>query len=63
MKRCEKQGKKMDKFKSIHEKLIAEISLPVKNKDHNLGGNWKNHRECHIDPDWLLIYRINRKEK
>lgn len=40
--------------------LLAEGKpLPVKNKDHALTGNWKGHRECHILPDWLLIYRIN----
>ena len=33
-------------------------SLPEKNKDHSLSGNWVGHRECHILPDWLLIYRI-----
>ena len=32
--------------------------LPEKNKDHELGGDWVGHRECHILPDWLLIYRI-----
>lgn len=33
-------------------------SLPDKNKDHELTGDWMGHRECHILPDWLLIYRI-----
>ncbi len=33
-------------------------TLPEKNKDHALSGNWEGHRECHILPDWLLIYRI-----
>lgn len=32
--------------------------LPIKHKDHNLTGNWANYRECHITPDWLLIYKI-----
>lgn len=32
--------------------------LPEKNKDHELTGDWVGHRECHIQPDWLLIYRI-----
>lgn len=34
-------------------------SLPEKNKDHALKGNWVGHRECHIQPDWLLVYRID----
>ena len=33
-------------------------TLPEKNKDHELSGDWAGHRECHIQPDWLLIYRI-----
>ncbi len=33
-------------------------TLPEKNKDHPLTGNWVGHRECHILPDWLLVYRI-----
>ena len=32
--------------------------LPEKNKDHSLSGDWVGHRECHIQPDWLLVYRI-----
>lgn len=34
-------------------------TLPQKNKDHSLSGEWTGHRECHIQPDWLLIYRID----
>lgn len=33
--------------------------LPEKNKDHELSGNWAGHRECHIQPDWLLVYHID----
>ncbi len=49
----------MDKFKAIHELLVMGKRLPARNKDHLLTGNWRNHRECHIEPDWLLIYRVN----
>ena len=45
-------------------KLIQEQkSLPVKLKDHPLTGNWNHHRECHVNPDWLLIYKIIEKLK
>lgn len=37
--------------------LIQDIPLPVKNRDHELAGPWQNHRECHIKPHLLLIYR------
>lgn len=53
----------MEKFKTIHEFLISGLPLPVKNRDHFLSGRWGNCRECHIEPDWLLIYQINEKEK
>ena len=38
--------------------LCHNEPIPLKNKDHNLIGNWQGYRECHIEPDWLLIYRI-----
>lgn len=42
----------------IIRKLTNNEQLPEKNKDHALIGNWVGHRECHILPDWLLVYRI-----
>ncbi len=39
--------------------LAMGIPLPEKNRDHTLSGNWAGHRECHILPDWLLVYRID----
>lgn len=47
---------------ALLEKAIAVLAmgdpLPEKYRDHNLSGRWSGHRECHILPDWLLIYRI-----
>lgn len=42
----------------IIRKLAKCEALPEKNRDHALTGNWVGHRECHIQPDWLLVYRI-----
>ena len=42
---------------SILLQLLAEDPLPVKNRDHELTGDWANYRECHVKPDLLLIYR------
>lgn len=42
--------------------LVSEQELPQKYKDHPLKGNYKDFRECHISPDWLLIYQIKQKE-
>jgi mRNA interferase YafQ len=53
-----KGGKNLDKLKSIIESLVAAEELPARNKDHSLKGTLKDCRECHIEGDWLLIYRI-----
>lgn len=45
-------------LKEIVELLANGKELPEKYRDHNLTGNWKGHRKCHIQPDWLLIYKI-----
>jgi len=58
-KRATKQGKSLDDLRSVIETLAGHASLPPKNRDHNLSGRWARHRECHITPDWLLIYRID----
>lgn len=58
VKRDKKRGKDLKTLKEIVCLLIEEKSLPVKNKDHKLGGNFNECRECHIEPDWLLIYKI-----
>lgn len=49
----------MSLFKMINETLMAGQALPEKHRDHALVGNWKGHRDCHIMPDWLLIYRLD----
>jgi len=53
-----KRGLNIDFLEQIVANLADGIALPDKNKDHALTGNWAGHRECHILPDWLLIYRI-----
>jgi mRNA interferase YafQ len=57
IKRQIKQGKDQRKFISLVELLLAGESLPPKNQDHPLKGAWKGRRDCHTDPDWILIYR------
>ncbi len=42
---------------AIVEKLLVDEALPSRNRDHELSGNWKGYRECHLKPDLLLIYR------
>ncbi len=58
-----KQQKKLEKLGSIIKTLSLEEKLDMKYKDHQLIGNFKYKRECHIEPDLLLIYEINQDEK
>ena len=57
-----KQGKDTDKLTDVMEQLIREVVLDKKFKDHKLTGGYVGHRECHIEPDWLLIYHKSIKE-
>jgi len=54
----EKRNLEMSLLDEIIAKLAQGIPLPESNRDHELTGNYAGHRECHIQPDWLLIYRI-----
>lgn len=49
----------IDLLDDIIRALSQGKTLPEKNKDHALSGNWAGHRECHIQPDWLLVYHID----
>ena len=49
----------IDLLDDIIRTLARGETLPLKNKDHELTGRWVGHRECHIQPNWLLIYRID----
>lgn len=54
----QKRNLDIELIKEIITKLCNEEGLPTKNHDHNLSGKWVGCRECHIAPDWLLIYQI-----
>ena len=58
IKLAKKQGKDLDKLFDIIEKLAQGETLEAKYRDHSLIGDYKGTRECHIEPDWLLIYAI-----
>ena len=60
--RCIKRGLDMSLLNAVVNTLLIPALLPAGNKDHPLIGNWSNKRECHIQPDWLLIYRIDGNE-
>lgn len=54
-----KRGMKIELLEDVIAALAIGVQLPEKNKDHALSGDWAGHRECHIQPDWLLVYRID----
>lgn len=58
LKLAQKRGLNLDLLEEVVSKLALEEELPPKNKDHSLSGEYTGFRECHIQPDWLLIYRI-----
>ena len=61
-KRLRSQNFDLSELESVVSALVAEEQLDQRYRDHALVGNWKGFRECHIQPDWLLIYRIESDE-
>lgn len=59
LKLVKKQGKDLDKLFEVINILANGEKLDTKFKDHDLSGSYKGTRECHIEPDWLLIYEID----
>lgn len=58
LKLCAKRNYKLSLLSEVVKMLQNELPLPEKYRDHELAGNYSGHRECHIRPDWLLIYKI-----
>ncbi len=56
LKRMEKRGEDLEKIAAVIRLICDERPLPEKHVDHPLKGEWKGCRDCHIDPDWILIY-------
>jgi mRNA interferase YafQ len=59
VKLAEKRGKDMSKLRTLVLLLAESAPLPPRYRDHALTGDWKHFRDCHIEPDWLLIYKID----
>jgi mRNA interferase YafQ len=56
----EKRGENMALLDDVIGMLLQGVTLPEKYRDHWLAGDYKGFRECHVKPDWLLIYRIEK---
>jgi mRNA interferase YafQ len=59
VKRAQKRGKDMDKLKAIILLLLDDGPLEPRHRDHALKGDWIGYRDLHIEPDWLLLYRLS----
>ena len=57
VKRMKRRGKNLEKLKIVIRSLVAEETLDPIHRDHKLIGNWLGRGECHIESDWLLIYK------
>ena len=59
LKRCRRRGKNLEKFKIVARTLIGGHVLDPIHRDHRLVGNWAGRRDCHIESDWVLLYKID----
>ena len=62
LKRCKRRGKNLDKFKILARTLLSGRPLDPIHKDHKLVGNYIGRRDCHIESDWVLIYKTIGKQ-
>jgi mRNA interferase YafQ len=58
LRRANKQGKDLDKLETIVNTLQAQEQLPVRCHPHPLRGNWAGHWNCHVAPDWILLFKV-----
>ncbi len=62
VRRAKKRGKDTDQLRAVLSLLIEQKPLPASYNDHPLGGDWSGFRDLHIEPDWLLLYRVDGDE-
>ena len=62
VRRVQRRGKDLTRLRPPLTSLIRQTSLTARYRDHPLRGTWKGYREVHIEPDWLLIYRVRGDE-
>lgn len=61
VKRAGKRGKDLTKLMGVIRLISNGSPIPDKRRDHPLSGNWSGSRDCHVEPDWLLIYRVDEE--
>jgi mRNA interferase YafQ len=58
-KRIKKRGKDLGKVKEVVSAIAKSEAMEERHRDHALSGKWSGSRDCHIEPDWILIYRVD----
>jgi mRNA interferase YafQ len=58
LRRMKKQGKDLEKIEAIVQLLREDAALPPRCRVHPLHGEWEGHWDCHVEPDWILIYKL-----
>lgn len=58
-----RRGKDLSKLRTVMDAILKGEQLPDQVRDHSLTGNWRGRRECHIEPDWLLIYLLREDDE
>ncbi|MEM1125680.1 MAG: type II toxin-antitoxin system YafQ family toxin [Bacteroidota bacterium] len=62
VKRAKRRGKDLGTLKEVIEKLVTGEPLEARYRDHALSGPWRGTRDCHLEPDWLLLYQTSSEE-
>jgi mRNA interferase YafQ len=62
VKLAQRRGRDLSKLRELILVLAEGSPLPARYRDHPLAGEWKHHRDCHLEPDWLLIYKIDDED-
>ena len=62
VRRLRRQGADLSKLERIVDFLVAKKPVEQKHQDHSLSGDWKGFRDCHVQPDWVLIYSVEGNE-
>ena len=62
LKTASKRGYNLELLNDVVDKLASRQQLPDKNRDHELSGDYAGFRECHVAPDWLLVYRVDEED-
>ena len=62
LRKAQSQGRDLELLKDVIRTLQEGRMMAARHRDHSLSSNWEDHRECHVTPDWLLVYQVTETE-